>query len=738
MSGSGLASNSQEDEDLLILRNSMGPGGVAGGAVDAEQSLVQEEVVLLPNSNTLVLPLADRGVLMGLMVVEGPKEASSSSTGSSWSYGTAEQLGDYASSSGSSSSSSSSSRTPGAVVGLSEEQLRCLRGAVPMLSRACALDLRCGWEALAAAAHQARAASLLLEVRGPLRAISTFGRMLMPRLPEGEPDRDMASAIMLQEQRLQEVVAQLEAALRPAAAAPAGIWQQLESLGGGGPSALEARGLLVQGYRESYGELEGLTGQEHKKLLPGGREEGDKGGSSSSSGGTEQQHAAAVGDPWDLHREGGGGTAQILEEDTPVTCPPAAAAAAGSLPSSPASLPTAAPDAVWPPELPDALRSSQRDIRWRPAKAPSADAATTGRQDPGDKSSAGQQQVGEGGATPAEAAAAHQQHSSHKVVVTAVPPSSPLNSPGGAARREPLADSSLEDDVGWVAGAGSAGGFTSSRSQAHLASSSSSVPKHASASTSPSPSSFPPSCNLVEVLSNVLRAAGRLAELQGVTLIVNHPLQQPADHKQHSSKAKGSPSTGTSSSGGGVGVTASASSSPNSSSSSSELLPRPVPPLLVAVRGGVISRALGYVLDVALQCTPRGGQLCVTARQCSGGVELCVLHTGQLQPSRLHPSSRDMTAALPPLRRARRAWDNGTAAAGGARGVVAEIVEGASLSGVGGGQGSGLVSLEFARQVIQRAGGRVSVVYPCHFMNAQSGQLELGTSVEVWLPRAEP
>jgi hypothetical protein len=102
-----------------------------------------------------------------------------------------------------------------------------------------------------------------------------------------------------------------------------------------------------------------------------------------------------------------------------------------------------------------------------------------------------------------------------------------------------------------------------------------------------------------------------------------------------------------------------------------------------------------------------------------------------------------MTAALPPLKRARRATARGAAAmatgrGGSTRTAVAEIVEGVSLSGVGGGQGSGLVSLEFAKQMIQRAGGRVSVVYPCHFMNAQSGQLELGTSVEVWLPRAEP
>jgi hypothetical protein len=252
----------------------------------------------------------------------------------------------------------------------------------------------------------------------------------------------------------------------------------------------------------------------------------------------------------------------------------------------------------------------------------------------------------------------------------------------------------------------------------------------------------------VEVVQHVLRAAAKLAAVQGVHLIVNHPLQTPDTDHTHAQHSRGQPAAPGVAVGGAVeagsdaeGLLQSVSSSTSSSEEEQEVGPDlgqlaqagdssssgwqqaaplpPPPPLLVGARPQVVQRSLGYVLDVALQCTPPGGQLVVTARQCSSGVELCVLHTGQLHPRRLHPSSRAMAAALP-----------GPAG----EGALGEQLGSSRLAG----RVDGLVSLTFAQQLLQGVGGRINLVHPHHFMNASSGQLEVGTSVEVWLPRPAP
>jgi hypothetical protein len=60
----------------------------------------------------------------------------------------------------------------------------------------------------------------------------------------------------------------------------------------------------------------------------------------------------------------------------------------------------------------------------------------------------------------------------------------------------------------------------------------------------------------------------------------------------------------------------------------------------------------------------------------------------------------------------------------------------AASSGLRG--GSSLITLDFARQVLQSIGGRLKLTYPHHFMNAMSGQLEVGSNIEVWLPSPAP
>lgn len=66
----------------------------------------------------------------------------------------------------------------------------------------------------------------------------------------------------------------------------------------------------------------------------------------------------------------------------------------------------------------------------------------------------------------------------------------------------------------------------------------------------------------------------------------------------------------------------------------------------------------------------------------------------------------------------------------------AGLQELSSGSGIRG--GSSLITLDFARQILQSIGGRLSLTYPYHFMNAITGQLEVGSNIEVWLPPPAP
>lgn len=201
-------------------------------------------------------------------------------------------------------------------------------------------------------------------------------------------------------------------------------------------------------------------------------------------------------------------------------------------------------------------------------------------------------------------------------------------------------------------------------------------------------------------------------------------------------------------------------SSSSSSSIADALLPRPIRPLLVGLAASTCRRVLGYVLDVALQCTPRGGQLCVIARESSGGVELSLLHTGQAQAARVHTTSKALSPAIhnsssssssstqqQPSASASTSRAAGPAAAAAAVDVGTagqrssgssrrsrRVVQELSSSGSGRSSSSSLVSLDFAGQVLQEIGGRLAVVYPIQFINAVSGNLEVGSSIEVWLP----
>ncbi|WIA10454.1 hypothetical protein OEZ85_010645 [Tetradesmus obliquus] len=229
--GSSSSSSSYEEMDdvLTLQRPTWEASNGSSGACDTEASLCQEDVLLLPNSNMIVLPLAEANVLVGLLVVEVPGMPAAAASSSS----------DAPASPWDPPPSSNSQ------MGLPEDALWCFRMAVPPLAKACAMDLRAALAGAQQEAQQRLARSLLLEARGPLKVLGTFGQMLAPRLRSelaGQPESDMADGMVMQGQRLADVVAQLEAALRPQAGSR-GQRQQQQQLAL--PAAAESAGAGV-------------------------------------------------------------------------------------------------------------------------------------------------------------------------------------------------------------------------------------------------------------------------------------------------------------------------------------------------------------------------------------------------------------------------------------------------------------------------------------------------------------
>lgn len=79
-----------------------------------------------------------------------------------------------------------------------DEELRCVRLAAPALAKACAMELKAGLRSAQDLARATAARRLLAEAQRPLSTLNTFGAMLLPRLEEGDPDRDMATGILVQ------------------------------------------------------------------------------------------------------------------------------------------------------------------------------------------------------------------------------------------------------------------------------------------------------------------------------------------------------------------------------------------------------------------------------------------------------------------------------------------------------------------------------------------------------------
>lgn len=73
-----------------------------------------------------------------------------------------------------------------------------LRVVAQTLSKGCAMDIKARIQRTQVAVQNAAARRLLRETQRNLSAVNTFSSMIMPRLSEGEPERDMAKVISVQ------------------------------------------------------------------------------------------------------------------------------------------------------------------------------------------------------------------------------------------------------------------------------------------------------------------------------------------------------------------------------------------------------------------------------------------------------------------------------------------------------------------------------------------------------------
>eukprot|EP00798_Chlamydomonas_sp_ICE-L_P020292 gene20292-27049_t len=225
--------------------------------------------------------------------------------------------------------------------------------------------------------------------------------------------------------------------------------------------------------------------------------------------------------------------------------------------------------------------------------------------------------------------------------------------------------------------------------------------------------------SVVDVLRGVLTACKKLASVSGIHMEIVPPLTVALP----------------------TGSEETDSSSVRQPAAAAKGLLRPVLPLYVTLKAATLRRIASYILDICLQCTPRGGQLSVsvTTQQMDSMPAVCLqcLHTGRLVADRLHPASRPLSSL--PKKGSRtvpgqpRSQSLGDEEGGGVKRMPR--AKGKLAPQMGMSPGSGLLSFSMAEQLVIQAGGWVNIHYPVRMLNAKTGVMDSATCVEVLLPR---
>lgn len=172
-------------ERSSILANEFSLGDEMAGAEEAW--VVKQPMIVLPDNGGLVLPLVHRSFLVGLLLVERTLQ-----------HGSDTML-------------------PPVNDVFGPAEIGIIKQSGIALALSCAMDLRAVLERSGTQVQQERMQRLIQQATKPLSTLKTLGRMLQPRLPQGDPERDMTDSIVAQGQYLGDIVTQIQNVLNPSA-----------------------------------------------------------------------------------------------------------------------------------------------------------------------------------------------------------------------------------------------------------------------------------------------------------------------------------------------------------------------------------------------------------------------------------------------------------------------------------------------------------------------------------------
>lgn len=155
-------------------------------SADAEEAwVVNQPMIVLPNNGGLILPLTHKSFLVGLLLVE-------------------RTLPNF-----------NNVILPPVHDVFGPAEIGIIKQSGVALSMSCAMDLRAVMERAGARMQQERLQGLLSQASKPLSTLKTLGRMLQPRLSQGDlaPERDMTDSMVMQGQYLGDLLSQIQSVI---------------------------------------------------------------------------------------------------------------------------------------------------------------------------------------------------------------------------------------------------------------------------------------------------------------------------------------------------------------------------------------------------------------------------------------------------------------------------------------------------------------------------------------------
>lgn len=175
-----------------------------------EAWIVDQEVIVLPDSGGLVLPLSHNGFLIGLLVVERIQIQEH--------VAQADEIVDRCLENPEKQQTHSimpSALQPPACSIFKPEDMNILKQAAKAVAIGCIMDLRSVFESVGNKLQAQVLQGIVSEAKAPLGTLRTLSTMLTHRLQDGEPEKDMSEAISVQGERLSQLIKQLQTALSP-------------------------------------------------------------------------------------------------------------------------------------------------------------------------------------------------------------------------------------------------------------------------------------------------------------------------------------------------------------------------------------------------------------------------------------------------------------------------------------------------------------------------------------------